>query len=86
MDAEDEGWHDEMEDRVYSDSPILKIRPPINRTILSIRAIGKPFTTQGASHSFTEADVKQLTSLCQQHNIPLQWWDEENEDAFIRGR
>lgn len=86
MDADEEGWHDEMEDRVYSSTPTIRLRSPLNHTILNIRALGKPYTTKGASYSFTQADVDHLKTLCQQHHIPLQFWSEDDEDAFIRGR
>jgi hypothetical protein len=87
-DAAVEGWTDEMEDRVYSKTPIIRIPPPINQTIVHVRLFGEPFTLRGAGRSFSQEQLDQLKSLCQHNGIPFEHWGHGNDDeeAFLRGR
>lgn len=84
-DASDEGWTDEMEDRVYSKTPVIQIPSPMNQTIVHVRLFGQPFSVRGASRSFTEEHMTKLQTLCEQNNIPFDQWVSD-EEAFLRGR
>lgn len=85
-DASLEGWGDEMEDRVYSKTPIIQISSPMNQTIIHVRLFGNPFAVRGASRSFSQEQLNELKMLCQQNNIPFEHWNAGDEEAFLRGR
>lgn len=65
----------EMEDRVYSNSPYLKITPPINNTILQVRVLVNNVETATA-----------LELVCKSHNIPFVALGEKDTQKFLMGR
>lgn len=81
-----EGWSDEMEDRIYNDTPILRVRPPINQTIVQVRLLGTPYLVYKATASFTQEQADELKALCTKYNIPFGQWANGDDASFLRGR
>lgn len=69
--AAEEEIGDEMEDRVYSRQPYIRLREPLNNTILQIRVEGGLAYNSRYPAGYTESDFDQLQQLCSQHQIPL---------------
>jgi hypothetical protein len=82
------GWgmgDNEMEDRVYSKTPTMRINPPLNNTVLQIRLLGGPRNKKSGA-DFSHEEMLLLGQLCQQNGIPFGRWADGDEQAFLLGR
>lgn len=86
MSGQGYGDGDEMEDRVYSRTPILAVRGPLNNTVLQVRLLGGMARAKGGSADFTTEQMQSLQKLCQVNHIPFGVWDTDNEQGFKMGR
>ena len=78
---DDEVW-DELEDRVISSKPMIKIRGPLNNTIKEVRFLLIDNDFSNSMYESSKKEQTELKQLCATHNIPFKVFNSPSK--FIR--
>lgn len=84
------GGYNEMEERIYSNSPTLQLPKPLNRAITSVhlmdlnnpRMLAKAIN--GAESDASEEGFRKLLAICQQNQIPVVLYTDLNKFRMLR--